>query len=320
MNTIIRNKEYEFVITNEAIRRLAMNAKFLTPVVTAFNKFGKLDYQANQNIYDYLINHGMDGIVLMGSTGEFFTMSMEQKKELILLATSYINKRIRLLIGVSCMSASETIELANFAHENGADGVLVIPPYYFSLSEESVEYYFDTVADRTEADIYMYNFPDRTGYDISPDVVLKLIRKHKNIVGYKDTITTLDHTRELIKKVKPEFPDFEIYSGFDDNFVHNILSGGDGCIGGLSNFAPEVFSSWTKAVREENLEEICKYQRITDELTTFYSIGKPFIPYVKKAMIMRGVKMEDYCSIPFLPANDAQTNIIEEVLKKTNLI
>ena len=103
MNTMIRNKEYRFVITNETIRRLTMNAKFLTPVVTAFNKFGKLDYQANQNIYDYLINHGMDGIVLMGSTGEFFTMSMEQKKELILFATSYINKRIRILIGVSCM-------------------------------------------------------------------------------------------------------------------------------------------------------------------------------------------------------------------------
>ena len=101
-----------------------MKAKFLTPVVTAFNEYGKLDYQANQNIYDHLINGGIDGIVLMGSTGEFFTMSMEQKKELILLATSYIDKRVPLLIGTSCMAASDTIELANFAHENGADGVL----------------------------------------------------------------------------------------------------------------------------------------------------------------------------------------------------
>ena len=159
-----------------------------------------------------------------------------------------------------------------------------------------------------------------TGYDISPDVVLKLVKKHKNIVGYKDTITTIDHTRELIKKVKPLFPDFEIYSGFDDNFVHNILSGGDGCIGGLSNFAPEVFAAWAKAVREDDIENISKYQKITDELTTFYSIGKPFIPYVKKAMIMRGVEMEDYCTIPFLPANEEQTLKIKEVLEKTNLL
>ena len=297
-----------------------MKAKFLTPVVTAFNEYGKLDYQANQNIYDHLIEGGIDGIVLMGSTGEFFTMSMEQKKELILLATSYINKRVPLLIGTSCMAASDTIELANFAHENGADGVLVIPPYYFSLSDESVEHYFDVVAEACKADIYMYNFPDRTGYDISPEIVLKLVRKHKNIVGYKDTITTLDHTRELIKTVKPEFPDFQIYCGYDDNFAHNILSVGDGCIGGLSNLCPEVFAAWAKAIREENLEDICKYQRLTDQLTTLYSVGTPFIPYVKKAMIMRGVKMKDYCSVPFLPANEEQTEKIKALLEKTNLI
>lgn len=297
-----------------------MKAKFLTPVVTAFNEYGKLDYQANQNIYDHLINGGIDGIVLMGSTGEFFTMSMEQKKELILLATSYINKRVPLLIGTSCMAASDTIELANFAHENGADGVLVIPPYYFSLSDESVEHYFDVVAESCKANIYMYNFPDRTGYDISPEIVLKLIRKHKNIVGYKDTITTLDHTRELIKTVKPEFPDFQIFCGYDDNFAHNILSGGDGCIGGLSNLCPEVFAAWANAIRDENIEEISYYQKLVDQLTTLYSVGTPFIPYVKKAMIMRGVEMKDYCTVPFLPANEEQTKKIAALLEKTNLI
>ena len=86
-----------------------------------------------------------------------------------------------------------------------------------------------------EQSIYLYNFPDRTGYDLTPEITLRLVRKYRNIVGYKDTQAGMDHTRELIKLVKGEFPAFEVYSGFDDNFAHNVLAGGDGCIAGLSN-------------------------------------------------------------------------------------
>ena len=90
-----------------------MKAKILTPVVTAFDKNGNIDHKANKNIYDNLIVGGVDGIVVMGSTGEFFTMTLEQKKELIKLAVEHINKRTSVLVGTSCMSADETIELSN---------------------------------------------------------------------------------------------------------------------------------------------------------------------------------------------------------------
>ena len=86
----------------------------------------------------------------------------------------------------------------------------------------------DALARRVSGRIYLYNFPDRTGYSIPADVVRRLAESHPNIVGCKDTIAGLDHTRELIKAVKPIRPDFEIYSGFDDNFAHNVLAGGDG--------------------------------------------------------------------------------------------
>ena len=115
-------------------------AMFLTPVVTAFNKEGKLDAQANRNVWEHLIKGGIDGIVIMGSTGEFFSMSMEAKKELIDLATDYINKRVKLYIGTSCMTIEETVELSNYALEKGADAVMIIGPYYFSLSPESIRH------------------------------------------------------------------------------------------------------------------------------------------------------------------------------------
>lgn len=295
-------------------------AGIYTPVVTAFQADGALDIEANKAVFDHLITGGVDGIVVMGSTGEFFSMTDAQKRELIDLAVSYAGGRTKVLIGTSCMRAEETISLANYALEKGADGVMVIGPYYFALSDESVEAYFDEVAQGVKGDIYLYNFPDRTGYDLKPEVTLRLARKHKNIVGYKDTVTQMGHTRKLITTMKKEFPDFVILSGFDENLAHNALCGGDGCIGGLSNLCPEIFCSWVKAVNEKNMEECAKYQQIIDELMALYDIGTPFIPIMKKAMALRGIPIQNYSTKPFLAPTEEQTKQIETLLKKAGLL
>lgn len=295
-----------------------MKAKWITPVVTAFDKNGQIDHKANKNIYNFLIDSGIDGIVIMGSTGEFFSMSMEQKKELIKLAVEYINDRTKLIVGTGDMSIDETIELSNFAYDNGVDSVMVIGPYYFSLSEESIEYYYDRVAENTKGNIYIYNFPERTGYDVSAELTLRLVRKHKNIVGYKDTVTEMGHTREIIDTVCEEFPEFEVYSGFDENFAHNALSGGAGAIGGLSNFIPEICAEWVKAFNEKDFDKVKEIQKVINKAMRIYDIGKPFIPIVKKAMMLRGVEMEDYCTFPFIQANEEQTNKIKQLIEKLN--
>lgn len=297
-----------------------MKARFLTPVVTAFNEDGSLDIQANKNIYDHLINGGVDGIVVMGSTGEFFNMHLAQQKELIDLAVGYINKRTKVYIGTSCMSVEDTIEMANYANSAGADAVMIISPYYFRLSDESIESFYNQVASSTEAHIYLYNFPDRTGHDLSPELTLKLVKKNKNIVGYKDTVTVMAHTRSLISLIKPEFPEFDILSGFDENFAHNILCGGGGCIGGLSNLAPEIFAAWTKAVNEKDFDKIAECQKIVDKMMKIYDIGTPFIPIIKKAMMIRGIDMKDYCTKPFIQASYEQTQKIIAIMKEVNLL
>lgn len=296
-----------------------MKANWMTPVVTAFDEKGNIDHQANKNIYDYLIEGGMDGIVVMGSTGEFFSMTTKQKKELIQLAVEYIDKRTRVIIGTGGMSVDETIELSNYAYDMGAEAVMVVSPYYFSLSRESIELFYDKVAEGTKANIYIYNFPDRTGYDITPEITLNLARKHKNIVGYKDTVTEMGHTRALINLVCKEFPEFEVYSGFDENFAHNVLSGGAGVIGGLSNFAPKVCAKWVKAYNEQDLEKMSEMQKVLNEMMAFYDIGNPFIPIVKKAMKLRGIEMEEYSTLPFIQANEEQTSKIIALLEKLKL-
>lgn len=295
-------------------------AKFYTPVVTAFDADGNLDIQANKNIYDFLIQAGIDGLVIMGSTGEFFAMSTAEKKQLIDLAVSHVDKRTKVFIGTGCMSVEDTIELSNYAISAGADAVMVISPYYFALSAESVELFYDQVAEAVKGDIYLYNFPARTGHDLSAQVTLNLLRKHKNIVGYKDTVTEMAHTRTLIRTVRDEFPDFEILSGFEEFFAHNLLSGGDGCIGGLSNIYPELFVEWRNAMDAKDVDRIKDAQRKVDRMTALYDVGTPFIPIVKKAMKMRGIEMQDTCKKPFIAADARQTEAIRAVLRGLNLI
>ncbi len=291
-------------------------AVFLTPVITVFDKDGKLDAEGNKKVWDHLINGGIDGIVVMGSTGEFFSMSMEQKKHLIDLATSHIKNKIRLFIGTSCMTVEETVELSNYAIDKGADAVMIIGPYYFSLSDESIISYYDEVAKKVKGNIYLYNFPDRTGYDVNADVTLTLLRKNKNIVGFKDTVTEMGHTRKLIRTVIDEFPNFEILSGFDENFAHVVLSNGNGCIGGLSNLYPEIFSKWVKAINDKNMQEVSRLQNIVDSLMEIYDIGKPFIPIIKKAMTIRGIDISCYSIKPFLEPNESQIKRIKAIIEK----
>lgn len=289
-------------------------AMFLTPVVTAFDADGNLDMQANKNVYEHLIKGGVDGLVIMGSTGEFFAMTTQQKKDLIRLAVETVNHQVKLFIGTSCMNVEDTVAISNYALDQGADAVMIISPWYFTLSDDSVEYYYDQVADQIHGDIYMYNFPARTGHDISPQVTLNLLRKHKNIVGYKDTVFGMDHTRDLLQKVRYEFPDFVVLSGFDNNFVHNILSGGSGCIGGLSNLYPELFAAWRDAVNHKDMDQAAAIQKKVDKLFALYSLGTPFIPIVKKAMVLHGVELQDYCTKPLLQATEEQTEEIRKIM------
>lgn len=292
---------------------------FLTPVVTAFDSKGNLDIESNKNIWEHLIKGGVDGLVIMGSTGEFFSMTTDQKKQLIDEVLKYVNKRVKVYIGTSCMRAEDTVELSNYALNRGADAVMIIGPYYFSLSDESIEDYYNNIAKEINGDIFLYNFPERNGYDLSPEITLKLVRQNKNIVGYKDTVTEMGHTRKLMTTLLGEFPDFLILSGFDENFAHNVMSGGSGCIGGLSNLYPEVFADWVKAINNRDMKETERIQKVVNKMMDLYDIGKPFIPIMKKAMVLRGIKMEDYCTPPFLRATDEQTEKIKNVMRELGM-
>lgn len=293
-----------------------MKADYLVPVVTILTDDLKIDEAANIKLWNNVINNGLDGIVLLGSTGEFSQLTFEQRKQLIALAGREIAGRTRLIVGTGCESLDETVELSNFAAEQGADGVIVLTPYYFFLGQKGIEEFYDSVMERINITLYLYNYPERTNQDITPDTVYSLLKKHyPKIKGYKDSVGSPSHTRELIIKIKPEFPRFEIYCGMDENFVANCLGGGDGVIGALGNIDPVLSYSMKKALENEDFSKVCELQKKFNNMARIFEITKPYIPAVKTAMVLKGFPMDDICMCPFGRSDNNQRDKISRILR-----
>lgn len=291
-----------------------MIGKYITPSVTLLQEDGSIDLCAMKEHFQFLIQGGVDGILILGSIGEFFSFSIEEKKKLIACAVESVKHQVELIVGTSSMRREEIIELSQFSYQQGADAVIILPPYYFPLSDGCVEHYYDSLLEELhDLPIYLYNFPDRTGYGISTKVVLNLLRKHENIVGIKDTQSGMANTIHLIKEIKKEYPDFLVYSGFDDNFAHNLLSGGDGCIGGLSNIVPKVCCQWVTAFREEDLRRIHQIQRQINELMEIYSVGTPFVSYIKSALGIRRPVTHTKATFPLLDASEEERVALHDI-------
>lgn len=294
-----------------------MKASYLVPVVTIFNEDMTINEAANIRLWNMLIDNGLDGIVLMGSTGEFSQMTMAQKKQIIALAGKEIAGRTRLIVGTGCENLEDTVELSNFAADCGAEAVIVLTPYYFFLEQKNIEAFYDAVVERIHLPMFLYNYPDRTNHDVAPDTVYNLLKKHyPKIKGYKDSVGAPAHTRELIAKVKPEFPEFEIFCGMDENFAANCLGGGDGVVGALANIDPALSFAMKSALEKEDFAEVAKLQKRFNHMVRIFDVTKPYMPAVKTAMVLNGFEMSDVCLCPFGRSDEAQTARIAELLGK----
>ncbi|MBX9245814.1 dihydrodipicolinate synthase family protein [Actinotalea ferrariae] len=291
-------------------------AAFWVPAVTAFDADGGIDRDGNVAVWEHVLDGGVDGVVLMGSTGEFFAMRPEHKRELIDLAVEHVGPRADLVVGTSCLRVDDTVELSRYALDAGADAVIVISPFYFALDDASIEAYFSAVAGQVDGDVYLYNFPARTGHDLSAEVTARLLRRHPNVVGYKDTVLDVGHTRGLLTALLPEFPEFRVLAGFDENLHHVVTSGGAGAIGGLANLYPEICAAYARAVRSGDRAAIAAQQRRVDVLMGLYGLGTPFFPLLKEGMVRRGIALERHCTPPHHAATPEQVDALVALMDR----
>lgn len=276
-----------------------MSYKILTPTVTLFDNNGNLDVEGNKALIEHLINGGVGGLVPLGSTGEFTNLNLEVKKELLNLYTETVNGRVDILAGTGSLDISECINLSNYALDLGAKGVLVMLPYYFGIDDEEAYKYFDKVAKNVNGNLYIYNFPARSGFDIKPETILRLAKENKNIVGLKDSTTNIRHTQDVLYKVLQEIPEFEVFSGFDSQFISNICAGGSGGISAISNIEPKMWSDWVKAAKEGDFEEIKDIQRKIDKLMELYDVQSNVSLILKRMLADDGMNIKTNTIFPF---------------------
>lgn len=271
--------------------------KIITPVVTIFSQNGAIDIEGNKKVIDFLIEGGVDGILVLGSTGEFTNMTIEQRKELFRLYSDYNNGRVELYAGTGCLDAADTIELTNYADGLGYKGVMIIGPYYYGLDQDKIFKYYDKVAKSVKSNIYLYNYPDRSGHTFEPDTVKRIVDANANVVGMKDSISTPGHFNDIIMKVNNE--NFEMYAGFDDQFLYNLTAGGMGGIGALSNIVPEIWSSLVKAYRNKEFDQTFKLANIIHGMMPIYGLDSNSSLIIKKLMNYRGLDLNETSIFPF---------------------
>lgn len=289
-----------------------MTPKILTPTVTIFRDDGHIDIEGNLRLMDALIDAGIDGFVPLGSTGEFpFVKDNEEKKRYLEPVIAHTKGRAELLVGTGGISPEKTVELSNFVLKLGVKGVLIISESYFAMSPDDFYRYYAYMAENIHGPVYIYNFPARTGSSIDADTVCRLALDYPNIMGMKDSILDFAHTAEIMEKVLPVRPDFEMFSGYDHHFVENYRLGGAGGVGALSNIAPKVWADWVKATRAEDEAGMAAGLQRISELFRIYSLESNPHKLIKEILVAEGLNINTFSHFPY---NELKPNSVATAL------
>lgn len=285
------------------------------PSITIIDDSWNIDYESWGKHLDHLADAGINGVLLFGSIGEFFAVPFEEKKKAIKFAKERIGDKTKLFFGIGDTILDNVIELAKYAQELEIDAVVAVSPYYFGPTDMAATKYYSAIAEFVNIPIILYNFPDRTGSDLNPELVASLVSKYKNIVGIKDTVDTISHTRKVLYAARKINPDFCVLSGFDEYYFVNRISGGNGVLSGLTNIEPEIFVKMHKAYQSNDYDTALDCAKRISHLMAVYDVCDLFISSIKAAVKVKGL---DICTNIFEPGSQVtneQLNLIQEIIE-----
>lgn len=252
------------------------------PSVTPMTTTGEIDFVGLEKHFERLTKSGINGILLMGSIGEFATLSVEERLSLIQGARSMTT--LPMIAHVSSTHVPGIIKMSQSAKSSGYDAVMILPHYYYGqTAQQIIEYYVD-IDSKIDMPWFIYNFPARTGCDVTSDIVMALLAKCPNFIGIKDTVDTLSHTRNIVLNAQKVRPNFAVFAGYDEYFVPNLMNGGAGVLSGLNNLVPELFAGIMEAYARNDLQKVAEHHHKISELMSIYAIGQDFVTTIKTAV------------------------------------
>ena len=255
-------------------------------IVTPFKKEDEsINYDAFADIIDYQIDHGSDAIVVCGSTGEAATMTEQEHLDACRFCIEHTKGRVPVIGGTGSNRTQTAIDLSKEVAGYGADGLLLISPYYNKGTQEGVYKHFKMVADAVPGTpVILYNVPSRTGSNVLPSTVARLVKDVPNIVGIKEASGNIS---QIVKLMSICDGNIELYSGNDDQVVPLLSMGGLGVISVVANVAPEAMHDMCQKFFDGDVAGAAKIQREIEELFELLFCEVNPIP-VKKAVDLMG--------------------------------
>ncbi|MFY3790573.1 4-hydroxy-tetrahydrodipicolinate synthase [Ureibacillus sp. MALMAid1270] len=280
----------------------------LTAMVTPFDQQGEIDWQATENLINYLIANGTDGLVVSGTTGESPTLSDEEKIQLFRFAVKVVDGRIPVIAGTGSYNTRASIELTKQAENAGVDGIMLVTPYYNKPSQEGMYEHFKAIAAETTLPIILYNIPGRSVVNLSVDTVVEL-SKIKNIVAIKEASGDLSAMSEMIERTRDGF---SLYSG-DDGLTIPVLSiGGTGVISVASHIIGNEMQAMVKKFQLGNFQEAARdHRRLLPVMKILFATPNP--TSVKAALNLNGIPVGGV-RLPMTPLNNEQLVSLQRVL------
>ena len=285
-------------------------------IVTPFHEDGSINYEKFAELVEFQIAGGTDAIIVCGTTGESSTLTHEEHIECIRFCVQQVAKRVPVIAGTGSNCTQTAIYLSQEAQKAGADGLLVVTPYYNKATQKGLKEHFKLIAQAVEIPMILYNIPGRTGgVNLLPETIVSLCEEEANIVGVKDATDNFIQYAKLMALAKGKV---DVYSGNDNQIVPLLSLGAKGVISVLSNIAPQQTHDICAKYFEGKVEESARLQLEAIELVSaLFSEVNP-IP-VKKAMNLMGLEAGTLRR-PLTDMEDATAAKLEQAMKNYGIL
>ena len=283
-------------------------------LITPMNEDGSVNYNKLEEILEEQIAGGTDCIIACGTTGEASTLTIEEHLDVIKRTIEIVNKRIPVIAGTGSNSTETAVEFSKEAQEYGADGVLVVSPYYNKATQKGLIQHFSAIANAIDIPVVLYNIPGRTGVNIEPETIAYLVNNVPNIVGVKEASGNFSNAIKTLRLC----PEIAMYSGNDDQVVPLMSIGAKGVISVLSNVAPRQTHDMCQAALDGDFVKARKMQiEALDVVENLFTEVNP-IP-VKAAMNLQG-KNVGPLRLPLTQMEKAHEDALAKAMKEYGIL
>ncbi len=255
----------------------------IVPIATAMHEDESVNGKELRAQVDRQVSGGIHGIFALGTNGECYALTTEEKLEVVRIVVERTAGRVPVYVGTGCISTRETIFLSRKAKELGADALSIVSPYFVAVSQEDIYRHYAAVAEAVDLPIVLYNMPARTGNNIE-HATLRRLAKYPNIVGIKDSSGNFDNTIRYIEDTDRRL---SVLAGNDSLILWTLLAGGRGAIAGTANVYPEISLEIWRLWKDGRIAEAILEQAKLRPLRDVMKLGNPN-SVIKRAMNLLG--------------------------------